>query len=111
MSLAAAFRSLSDSFSLEVVFGREPTEAELAQLCKTLPLFCVEPGFRAARLNDDLGMLLFNHIPIEQLPHSSVPELDNVPHIWAFGTFSKGSNRDGEDCVQRWSRGTDSPKV
>ena len=79
--LTSAFRSLDNPFSLEVIFRREPTDAEFVRLVEAMPQFCAEGGFKTARLNDELGVLLLNHVPVGQLPYSSVPGLDDVPYI------------------------------
>lgn len=79
--LTAVFRSLGDPFSLEVIFLREPTDEEFLRLAEALPQFCVEGGSKTARLNDDLGVLLLNHVPVGQMPYSTVPGVDDVPYI------------------------------
>jgi len=79
--LTAALRSLDSPFALEVIFRREPTDAEFAQLLASLPEFCLEGGNRTARLNDELGVLLINHVPVGQMPYSTVPGMDDVPYI------------------------------
>jgi hypothetical protein len=79
--LTAAFRSLDNPFALEVILQREPTDTEFARLVESLPRFCIEGEFKTARLNDELGILLLNHVPVGQMPYSSVPGLDDVPYI------------------------------
>ena len=75
------FRSLDNPFSLDVIFRREPTDTEFALLVESLPQFCIEGGFKNVRLNDGLGVLLLNHVPLGQMPYSSVSGLDDVPYI------------------------------
>jgi hypothetical protein len=79
--LTATFRSLDIPFSLEVIFRREPTETEFARLVEALPPFCIEGGSKNARLNDGLGVLLLNHVPVGQLPYGGVEGMDDVPFI------------------------------
>jgi hypothetical protein len=79
--LTTVFRSLDNPFSLEVIFRREPTDTEFALLVESLPKFCIEGGFKNVRLNDGLGVLLLNHVPLGQMPYSSVSGLDDVPYI------------------------------
>jgi hypothetical protein len=79
--LTKVFRSLDNPFSLEVIFRREPTDTEFALLVESLPQFCIEGGFKNVRLNDGLGVLLLNHVPLGQMPYSSVSGLDDVPYI------------------------------
>ena len=69
-----------------MIFQREPTSSELTRLGETLPQFCWDSGSKTARLNEGLGVLLLNHVPVGQLPYSNVPELDDVPYI-GLATF------------------------
>lgn len=87
--LTAAFRSLDNPFALEVIFQREPTDTEFARLVDALPQFCIEGELKTARMNDELGILLLNHVPVGQLPYSSVPGLDDVPYIGLSVFFRK----------------------
>ena len=87
--LTAAFRSLNIPFALEVIFSREPTDTEFVQLVSALPQFCIEGGTKTARLNDELGVLLLNHVPVGQMPHSSVEGLDDLPYVGLSVFFRK----------------------
>jgi len=79
--LTAAFRSLDDPFSLEVIFRREPTTIEFARLVDALRQFCIKGGTQTAHLNDELGILLLNHVPAGQMPHSRVEGFHDFPYI------------------------------
>jgi len=87
--LTTAFRSVETQFALEVIFRREPTDTEFARLVEALPKFCLEGGTKTARLIDELGALLLNHVPVGQMPYSSVPGLDDVPYIGLSVFFRK----------------------
>lgn len=86
MQLTTALKSLSFPFALEIILLREPTEAEIAQLCETLPQFCEGKNIQSAHLYHNLGWLLLNHVPAGQLPNSEPPGAVNLPPV-GLATF------------------------
>jgi hypothetical protein len=61
-----ALKESKSQFSLDVIFRREPREAEITSLRSELPPFCVQSGQQQVTLPDELGFMLLNHTPISQ---------------------------------------------
>lgn len=76
-----ALGDLENLCVLEIVFCREPTEAEVEILCSRLPEFCMQEGPKQAKLIDDMGFLFLNQSPINQMIEHAIPGKENIPMI------------------------------
>jgi hypothetical protein len=65
--VAVLVTDIKKSFALEVFFKREPNEAELAALIKSLPVFCAQEGIHQKELPYQLGLLFLNQSQPGQL--------------------------------------------
>lgn len=90
--LTSAFEKMEHSFSLHILFRREPTDSEIEILCDRLPEFCRLPGQPSAQLVPaGLGFLFLNHAEIGKLLLCEVPELADVPMIGVTAFFTSPS--------------------
>lgn len=74
-----ALSDLKNQCVLEIVFSREPTDAEIDLLCDRLPEFCTMEGPQHAKLVDEMGNLFLNQSPVNQLIEHVIPGKENVP--------------------------------
>lgn len=74
-----ALSDLKNQCVLEIVFSREPTEAEIDLLCDRLPELCTAEGPQHAKLVDELGYLFLNQSPVNQLIEHVIPGREDVP--------------------------------
>lgn len=79
--LTDALSKMDCQFTLEVLFRREPTDAEVAVLCDRLPEFCRLEGQKQAELAGELGFLFLNQLPLGQLVNRQIPQLGDTPMI------------------------------
>lgn len=77
--LTEALSNQKHQFALEVVFGREPSQSEIAVLCDRLPEFCVLDGPQQATLVGDLGYLFLNQAPVGHLVKHDPPGFEDKP--------------------------------
>ncbi|MBZ5657465.1 MAG: hypothetical protein LAO56_19530 [Acidobacteriia bacterium] len=95
-----ALRESKSRFSLNVIFRREPTEAEITFLRSELPQFCVQPGQQQATLPGELGFMLLNHAPISQGQKIEIAGLGPTIGIMMFVGGGPGGGPNHKVSVQ-----------
>src|SRR5207245_6707038 len=88
--ISAALTKSEHQFTLDILFRREPTQAEIGNLCDNLPEFCKLDGQRQADLTADLGTLLLIKTPLGQVIKWTFVDRGDAPIMGLAHIVSRG---------------------
>ena len=78
-AVSTALAQLDQTFTLDVLFRREPTQEESENLCRHVPDFCRRQGQQRANLTQGLGTLLLNKTPLGQVRKWTFEDCGDAP--------------------------------
>ncbi len=78
-ALSTALAKFDQTFTLDVLFRREPTQGETENLCRHVPEFCKLEGQQQADLTEGLGTLLLNKTPLGQVKKWTFVDRGDAP--------------------------------
>jgi hypothetical protein len=78
-ALSTALAQVDRTFTLDVLFRREPTQSETENLCRHVPEFCRLEGQQQADLTEGLGTLLLNKTPLGQVKKWTFVDREAAP--------------------------------